>query len=111
MHREILSAPIGCEVDHKDNNGLNNTRTNLRLCTGSLNRANVIHPTPASGFRGVYWEPKRRTFVAQTTINSKTITIGRFTDAALAARERDLYVLRVYGEFAILNFPELREVA
>lgn len=40
MHRVILNAPAGLEVDHKDGNGLNNTRANLRLVT---RRQNVIN--------------------------------------------------------------------
>jgi hypothetical protein len=40
MHRFILDAPKGMQVDHRDGDGLNNTRANLRLCTGAQNVAN-----------------------------------------------------------------------
>jgi len=35
MHREILDAPDGVEVDHKNGNGLDNQKENLRLATRS----------------------------------------------------------------------------
>ena len=40
MHRMLTAAMSGEEVDHKDGNGLNNQRSNLRLCTRSRNVVN-----------------------------------------------------------------------
>lgn len=40
LHRFLLSAPPGFEVDHVDGNGLNNRRSNLRLATRGQNRQN-----------------------------------------------------------------------
>jgi len=40
MHRIISNAPPQNKVDHKDNDGLNNRRENLRLATHSQNNAN-----------------------------------------------------------------------
>src|ERR1700690_2454437 len=37
MHRLIMNAGLGEEVDHIDRDGLNNTRENLRLCSRSQN--------------------------------------------------------------------------
>jgi len=40
MHRYITDAPKDTVVDHRDSNGLNNTRDNLRVCTQSQNMRN-----------------------------------------------------------------------
>lgn len=41
MHRAILNVPVGFEVDHTDNNGLNNQRSNLRIATHQQNLWNT----------------------------------------------------------------------
>jgi hypothetical protein len=40
MHRLILGTPKGMEVDHRDGNGLNNTRANIWNCTHEENLRN-----------------------------------------------------------------------
>lgn len=42
MHRLIMGSPGGMEVDHKDRNGLNNTRENLRIVTHAENGQNMV---------------------------------------------------------------------
>lgn len=41
LHRLIMGEPEGLPVDHRDGDGLNNSRGNLRACTHSENRLNV----------------------------------------------------------------------
>ena len=40
MHREIMRAPKGVICDHKNHNGLDNRKSNLRLCTSAQNQYN-----------------------------------------------------------------------
>jgi len=40
MHRIIMDCPPGMVVDHKDGNGLNNQKSNLRICTLEENANN-----------------------------------------------------------------------
>ena len=35
LHRVLLNATDGIDVDHRNNDGLDNRRANLRLCTRS----------------------------------------------------------------------------
>src|ERR1044071_1696611 len=42
MHRLIMNAPDGVDVDHRDTNKLNNQKSNLRLCTTTQNNRNGI---------------------------------------------------------------------
>lgn len=37
MHRQIMNCTNGQEVHHKDDDGLNNTRENLEVCSHSYN--------------------------------------------------------------------------
>lgn len=112
MHRLIMAAAPGQIVDHRDGNGLNNTRANLRFCTANQNSANARHPRAASGFIGVFWCPHRQCWRARISENGKSKNLPwNFEDAAEAARVRDAHVAQMYGEFAVLNFPAATEVS
>lgn len=112
MHREILSATTGTLVDHKDGNGLNNTRVNLRLATCAQNVANCLHRRrSASGYLGVTWHRKVKKFRARLGIRDaggtrKMVYGGWFDDPKEAAIKRDEMALQHFGEFAALNFPK-----
>ena len=70
MHRQILNAPKGMVVDHKDGNGLNNRKSNLRLCTPAQN---VRNRRPALGssskYKGVSRDKSRRKWLARIGCN------------------------------------------
>src|SRR5947209_8230150 len=54
MHRLIMGANAHEQVDHRDRCGLNNQRSNLRLCTATGNaRHHDINRNNSSGFKGV----------------------------------------------------------
>jgi len=107
MHRLILKTRKGLVTDHKDRNGLNNCRSNLRECTHSQNMRNAVYPkrsATASKYKGVarcgkYW-------IAQMSINGKPTKLGYFKDEDAAARMYDAHALRVSGLYARLNFPK-----
>lgn len=104
MHRLILGAPAGSLVDHRDGNGLNNRRSNIRLCD---HRENGLNRGPnresASQYKGV-WCRKNR-WKAAIQISGKTIHLGTFATEEDAARAYDAKALELHGEFARLNFP------
>jgi hypothetical protein len=54
LHRVIMNTPNHLEVDHIDNNGLNNQKYNLRNCTGKNNRLNRV-AMGTSKYLGVSW--------------------------------------------------------
>lgn len=106
MHRLIVNAPVGMEVDHIDSNGLNNTRSNLRICTSTQNHGNArISTANKSGFKGVHWDSQRQKYRAQIG-RSPRVHLGYHITAIDAARAYDRAALAHFGEFARLNFPE-----
>lgn len=109
MHRLIMNAPKGMQVDHCDLNGLNNQRNNLRLASQSQNLANrQKQKNNHSGFKGVVFDKKCRNWKAEIKINKACKHLGNFQSITDAARAYDAAALELYGEFARLNFPDQR---
>lgn len=100
MRRVIMNAPVDMEVDHRNNDGLFNLRSNLRICTRSQNFANKGKlSTNKSGYKGVSWNKKDKKYVAMLRAEGQSFFLGCFADPIEAAKARELH-----GEFAKLNF-------
>lgn len=90
----------GKYVDHINRNPLDNRKCNLRLCTNQENIRNCKIPkNNKSGHKGVYWSEERQKWVAQVSINRKTICLGRFISFEEAVEKRKEAVKEHYGEF------------
>jgi hypothetical protein len=101
LHNILMGGP----ADHRDGNGLNCQRANLRLCSQAENSRNY-GPKLGKPFKGVYFHRGRGVYYAQLKINGKTITGGASTPTPeAAARLYDALALEHFGEFAWLNFP------
>lgn len=112
MHRLILGlTDPKVYPDHRDGNGLNNRKSNLRICTGSQNQANKAKPHKStSRFKGVHWNKECSKWKSEIRANGKKRYLGLFLDEAEAAEVYDTAALEIYGEFARLNFPIRAEV-
>jgi len=84
LHREIVSAPPGTVVDHKDLDKLNNQSSNLRLVTPTENAQNQPYQcrNNTSGHRGVSWDGVRERWAAYGKINRRKHFLGRYADLA-----------------------------
>jgi len=100
MHREILGSAVNVIVDHRDLNGLNNVRTNLRECTKSDNMCNRgANRNNTSGFKGVCWDKQTSKWLAQITKDGKRKCLGRFASAEAAHRAYCVAAEALHGEF------------
>lgn len=105
LHREVLGVPPGVQVDHKDGDGLNCQRHNLRSATHGQNMANRRATLGSkSKYKGVYRRPNGR-WQASIRVNHVAFCLGTFSSEEEAARAYDLEAVLRFGEFARLNCP------
>lgn len=107
IHRRIMGAILGREleageiVDHIDRNGLNNTRSNLRLATQTQNLANAkVRKHNKLGVKGVFWDKWKNKYKAKITVNKKVIQLGRFNTVEEAHAAYVAAAIKYYGDFA-----------
>ena len=107
MHRHLTNAPPHLVVDHIDHNGLNNCRSNLRLCSFAQNMRNVTSNSGStSAYKGVHWNKRMKRWAAAIQFEKKQYHLGYFTDQIAAAKAYDKKAAELFGQFACLNFPE-----
>jgi len=107
LHREIMNDPEGFFVDHRNGNGLDNRRDNLRLATRSQNSANKRkRKNTSSRFIGVHLDKPSGRWYATIKKNEKRHWIGSFVNEIDAAHAYDAAAIKYHGEFAKLNFSE-----
>jgi hypothetical protein len=79
MHRTIMLEPDGFQVDHKDGNGLNNRRENLRQATHQQNNVNrKLTNANKSGYKGIWLDERTNKWRAQICWLGKRIRLGSF---------------------------------
>jgi uncharacterized protein (UPF0210 family) len=111
MHRVIMNAPAGSIIDHRDRDGLNNTKQNLRFATPSQNCCNCRRPKNCSSkYRGVSFHIKIRKWRAEIRYNGIRRHLGYFENEDDAAKAYDQAAKIYHGEFAVLNFPDESQI-
>jgi hypothetical protein len=105
MHRFILGLSAGPvpQVDHRDHDGLNNQRENLRVCTHGQNRSNTRKAKGTSQYKGVHLDSSK--WIAMLKSSGRTKYLGTFTSELDAALAYDAAARVAFGEFACTNFP------
>jgi len=106
MHRVILPPPSGFQIDHRNNNGLDNRRANLRIATPAQNARNArkYSSETSSRYKGVYWDSSQYKWLTQISIDGKQKLLGCFESELDAALTYDRTAKKHFGEFAWLNF-------
>jgi AP2 domain len=105
MHRLIMGEPKG-KVDHKDGEGLNNQRGNLRPATDSENQWNRRKSRGCSSiYMGVSWRKDYKHWEAQIVRLRVKRHLGYFDSELEAARAYDKAAKELHGSFIRPNFP------
>ena len=100
MHRQLLDAQKGQQVDHRDGNRLNNQKGNLRICTSLQNSWNRTCTWSRTGFKGVVWHARRKKpFQARIKINGHQTSIGYYYTAEEAYIAYCTRAREIFGEF------------
>lgn len=117
MHRLIVGTTAKLETDHRNGDGLDNRRVNLRPATASQNRANMWKPRRPDGrptssiYKGVSWDKARGKWQSKishfdvTTGRTRTYNLGRYESEVAAGAAYDKAATARWGPFARLNFP------
>lgn len=106
MHRLITKAPKGKQVDHRDKNGLNNQKYNLRVCTRSQNNMNRKKTRGTSKYKGVWLDRSTGKWRSHLNIDGRRIYLGSFSDEKDAGKAYDKAAKKHFKEFKNLNFPK-----
>lgn len=102
LHRFLIGPKPGEKVDHRDRNGLNNCRDNLRICTMSQNQGNRgKNHNNKFGFKGIH--PHHKKWIASMSSGGKSFYIGLFDSPEEAAKAYDSEAELKWGEFAMTN--------
>jgi hypothetical protein len=104
MHRQIMDAGPDQVVDHINHNGLDNRRSNLRLCSIAENARNTQGwRSRSSRYKGVSYRRRSDKWRAAITYKQKQFSLGEFDSETDAARAYNAKARELFGEFAYLN--------
>jgi hypothetical protein len=101
MHRLILDAQPGQRIDHKNRNGCDNRKENLRFASVAENAMNKESHTGTSIYKGVCWD--RGKWKSSIATGRKSFHLGRFVSEKEAAKAYDKKAIELFGDFAKLN--------
>jgi hypothetical protein len=106
MHREVMGCRFGDgkTVDHADRDGLNNRRSNLRVCTQAENLRNRAGSSLSrTGFKGVRISRATaygKRYYAEIKANGQKHHLGSFETVEQAHAAYVAAAHRLHGEFA-----------
>ncbi len=104
LHRFIMDAKAGQQVDHRFGNTLDCRKSQLRIATNGQNQANRKKSLgKSSQYKGVYWDQEREKWYAKVTKDKHTVFLGRFDNEVDAADVYNQAATSLFGEFALLN--------
>jgi hypothetical protein len=108
LHRFILGVnDPKIEVDHRDHDGLNCKRENMRTATRSQNQGNMRrHCDNGSGFKGVHFHKVSGLWHSTIQVNGKRKSLGYKKEKEAAAAIYDAAAIEAFGAFALTNHSQ-----
>lgn len=112
MHWWILPLKYGYTIDHINGDELDNRRCNLRYATQqqqTMNKAKTSSKC-SSKYKGVsyqkmpYQNPLKKPWRASLMYNGRRQSLGFYATEEEAAQAYDRRAVKIFGEFARLNF-------
>jgi hypothetical protein len=102
IHRYIIHAPNGMEVDHINLNPLDNRKANLRICTHRQNQCNQSRQSNnTSGVPGVSFYRPRRKYRARIKHYGQEVHLGYYPTFIEAVQARNEGMRWLFGEYGI----------
>lgn len=92
LHRFIMEAKKGQNIDHKNRNKLDNRKENLRFCTRKQNQWNFPYR--------IAFRKDRNAWILRMNVNGKKKYIGYFKNEELAKEARRKVSLKYHKEFS-----------
>lgn len=90
MHRLIKECPEIKVIDHRNGNGLDNRKCNLKICTQKENSKNQkLSNNNTSGYRNIFWNKINNTWDVQI----KHRRLGQFKSKNEAVKARNKYLI------------------
>lgn len=104
MHRYLLNLELKDKIDHKNGDGLDNRRENLRICHQSQNTKNSISHRDSlySNFKGVSFHRVLNYWTADICADGRKIKKYAKTENEAALIYNEL-ATKLHGSFAKLN--------
>jgi hypothetical protein len=105
LHHEVLRCPTSRQVDHRDRDGLNNQKYNLRYASNVQNQMNKVGWGKV-GLKGVRIQANHKgsnPFQARIQLNGKVFSLGTYPTSIEAAKAYNAKALELFGQFARLN--------
>lgn len=104
MHRLLMNPPDTMEVDHIDGNGINNQKSNLRICSHAENCKNQkVRYSTKTGFKGVDFHTKSNKYRVRITRHYKVHHVGFFSDLQAAVKAYNEASVWLHRDFARPN--------
>jgi hypothetical protein len=121
MHQQIMKVGKGVNIDHRDGDGLDNRKLNLRVATNAQNSRNSRKRTGnvSSKYKGVSWHKRDKVWQVYIRYEGRLICIGSHKSDVVdgvdvgeikAGKDYDGAAIKYFGAFARLNFPEERNI-